>query len=73
VPHTKFLRGFFERVAFPVKVLVTQPAVDIVLMFFREMTAPPLHVVVSPLACTTWRIFVVMVNVFFLKNLMFFT
>ena len=70
----KLNKGYFlKRVAFPVKVLTTQPAVDIVLMFFREMTAQPLHVVVSPLACTTWRIFVVMVNVFFLKNLMFFT
>ena len=45
----------------------TQPAVDIVLMFFRKMTAPPPHVVVEPLAHTTWRIFVVMVNVFFKK------
>jgi len=31
----------------------TQPAIDIVQMFFREMTALPLHLVVAPLARTT--------------------
>tara|TARA_B100001121_G_scaffold251636_1_gene227898 strand:+ start:341 stop:538 length:198 start_codon:yes stop_codon:yes gene_type:complete len=63
---------YFFKGGFPVKEsrppsegFCTQPAVDIVQMFFREMTALPLYVVAAPLAHTTWRIFMVMVNVFF--------
>jgi len=69
----KLCEGFFEESGFPGEGFNYPTSCWHRSMFFREMTALPLHVVASPLASTTWRILVVMVNVFFEKKLMFFT